>query len=54
MEWYFILLIVLGCLLGLFVLLFLFFLFNGDGKIIEKIYNWLIKYHDNHKREEKI
>ncbi len=54
MAWYFILLIVLGCLLGLFGLLFAAFITNADGKMIEKIYNALSKYHDNKDKTEKI
>ena len=54
MAWYWILLIVLGSLVGLYLLGFLFFIMNGDGHMIEKIYNFLLKYHDTHKREEKI
>ena len=54
MAWYWILLIVLGALFVSSVLFFLFFLFNGDGKMIEHIYNWLTKYHDKHKREDQI
>lgn len=54
MAWYFILLIVLGCLLGLFGLLFAVFIFNGDGKMIEKIYNALSKYHDDKDKNDKI
>ena len=49
MEWYFILLIVLAAILGSILvlggLLFLVFIRNGDGKMIEKIYDMLAKYH---------
>lgn len=54
MAWYFILLIVLACILGVVGLLFATFLFNGDGKMIEKVYNFLSKYHDNKDKTEKI
>ena len=54
MAWYFIVLIVLACLLVLAGLLFLFFIRNGDGKMIEKIYDALSKYHDNKDKNEKI
>ena len=54
MAWYFIVLIVLACLLALMGLLFLFFIRNGDGKMIEKIYDALSKYHDNKDKNEKI
>ena len=54
MAWYYIVLIVLACILVLFGLLFIFFITNGDGKMIEKIYNMLSKYHDNKDIKEKI
>lgn len=58
MAWYWILLIVLGSIIGglllLYLLGFVFFIRNGDGKMIEKIYNFLLKSHEKHKREEKI
>ena len=54
MAWYWILLIVIGSLFLLATLLFLFFLFNGDGKMIEKIYNMLTKYHETHHNDDKI
>ena len=54
MAWYFIVLIVLACILGLGLLLFVFFITNGDGKMIEKTYDMLAKYHDNKDKEEKI
>ena len=58
MEWYWILLIVIGSIVGagllLYLLGFVFFIRNGDGKMIEKMYNMMIKHHDKSKREEKI
>lgn len=54
MAWYFILLIVLACLFGVFLLTFIFFLSNGDGKMIEKIYDALSKYHDKKEKNDKI
>ncbi|MEE0105292.1 MAG: hypothetical protein UEY91_00700 [Lachnospiraceae bacterium] len=51
MAWYFIVLIVLACIFGL---LFLVFITNGDGKMIEKVYDQLSKYHDNKEKNEKI
>ncbi len=51
MAWYWIVLIVLAVLLGL---LFLVYMTNADMKLIEKIYNSLIKYHDSKNVEEKI
>ena len=38
----------------LFGLLFLAYMTNADMKLIEKIYNALIKYHDSKNVEEKI
>ena len=43
MAWYWIVLIVLAALFGL---LFLAYMTNADMKLIEKIYNALIEYHD--------
>ena len=51
MAWYWIVLIVLA---ALFVLTFLAYFFNLDMKLVEKIYLWLIKYHDAKHVEEKI
>ena len=51
MAWYWIVLIVLAVLI---CLLFLTFLTNGDGKIIEVVYDWLQKYHDSKQRDGKI
>lgn len=51
MAWYWIVLIVLFTLL---CLLFLAYMTNTDMKLIEKIYNALIKYHDSKNVEEKI
>ncbi len=51
MAWYWIVLIVLAALLSL---LFLVYMTNADMKLIEKIYNSLIKYHDSKNVEEKI
>ena len=44
MAWYWIVLIVLAALFGL---LFLAYMTNADMKLIEKIYNALIAYHDD-------
>lgn len=54
MEWYKVLLIIIACIVCLFGLLFVFFISNGDGKMIEKIYDMLAKYHDNKDKNEKI
>ena len=51
MAWYWIVLIVLA---ALFVLLFLAYMTNADMKLIEKIYNALIAYHDDKDVEEQI
>ena len=51
MAWYWIVLIVLFTLL---CLLFLAYMTNADMKLIEKIYNALIKYNDSKNVEEKI
>ena len=47
MAWYWILLIVLASLFVFnFILLFTVYMTNGDLKLVEKIYNWLLKYHN--------
>ena len=51
MAWYWIVLIVLAALFGL---LFLAYMTNADMKLIEKIYNALIAYHDDMDAEEQI
>ena len=51
MPWYVILLIVIAVI---FALLFVVFITNGDGKMIEKVYDMLSKYHDNKPSNEKI
>ena len=51
MAWYWIVLIVLFTLL---CLLFLAYMTNADMKLIEKIYNALIAYHDGKDVEEQI
>ncbi len=54
MAWYWILLIVLASIFVLFALLFVVYITNSDMKLVEKIYNAVLKYHDNKKVEEKI
>ena len=51
MAWYWIVLIVLAALFGL---LFLAYMTNADMKLIEKIYNALIAYHDDKDVAEQI
>ena len=51
MAWYWIVLIVVAALFGL---LFLAYMTNADMKLIEKLYDILIKYHDRKTVEEKI
>ena len=51
MAWYWIVLIVLFTLL---CLLFLAYMTNADMKLIEKIYNALIAYHDAKDVEEQV
>lgn len=50
MEWWVILLIVLGSIIGFIllnlVLLFILYITNTDLHLVEKVYNALIKYHD--------
>lgn len=55
MEWYWILLIVLGGIIVLFFIsTFILYITNGDMKLVEKIYNKLIAYHDKKHQKEEI
>ena len=51
MAWYWIVLIVVAAIFGL---LFLCFITNGDGKMIEMVYDLLTKYHDNKEKQDRI
>lgn len=51
MAWYWIVAIVLA---GLFVLLFTVYMTNADLKLVEKIYNSLLKFHDGRDIESKL
>lgn len=51
MAWYWIVLIVIA---ALFVITFIIYITNADMKLVEKIYNELIAYHDNKEVEEKL
>lgn len=51
MAWYFIVAIVIA---ALFILTFTIYITNADMKLVEIIYNKLIKYHDSRDVEEKI
>ena len=50
MAWYFIVLI---CIVALFALLFVVYITNADMKLVEKVYNWFLEYHNKKVREEK-
>ncbi len=55
MAWYYILLIVLASLFLLtFVLLFIVYITNSDLKLVEKIYDKLLEYHDKKHVETKL
>lgn len=51
MAWYWIVLIVIG---ALFALTFITYITNADMKLVEKIYNKLLAYHDEKNVEEKL
>lgn len=51
MTWYWIAAIVIG---ALFILTFAVYITNADMKLVEKIYNKLIAYHDKQVKEEKL
>lgn len=55
MAWYYILLIVLASVFVFtFVLLFIVYITNSDLKLVEKIYNMLVEYHDKKHTESKL
>ena len=55
MEWYWILLIVLASLFVLtFVGLFILYMTNADLHLVEKIYDWLIKYQNKKNVKTKL
>ncbi len=51
MAWYWIVAIVIA---ALFALLFVVYMTNADLKLVEKIYNSLLKYHDSKHIETKL
>lgn len=51
MAWYWIVLIVIAVL---FVLTFIVYITNADMKLVEKLYDKYIKYHDEKEVEEKL
>ena len=55
MAWYYILLIVLASvLISTFILLFIIYITNADLKLVEKIYDKLVAYHDKNHTESKL
>lgn len=51
MAWYWIVLIVIA---ALFALTFLVYITNADMKLVQRIYDKLIKYHDSVDKEEHL
>ena len=51
MAWYWIVLIVIAVL---FALTFLVYITNADMKLVQVIYNKLLKYHDSIDKEEHL
>lgn len=51
MAWYWIIAIVIG---ALFVLSFIIYITNADMKLVEKIYNKLIAFHDSKNVDETL
>lgn len=47
-------LIILGVILGLFLLTFVIYFFNLDMKLIRKVYDFLGKHYDTMKRDKKL
>lgn len=54
MEWYYILAIVLGVIAALFLLTFVVYITNSDMKMVEKLYNKIIAYHDAKHVDEEL
>lgn len=55
MAWYWILLIIIGGVsLLTFILLFIVYITNSDLKMVEKIYDKLLEYHDKKHIETKL
>lgn len=55
MAWYWILLIVLTSLLVfLFIILFIVYITNADLKLVQKMYDKLLEYHDKKHIETKL
>lgn len=55
MAWYYILLIVLASVFVFtFILLFIVYITNADLKLVEKIYDKLLEYHDKKHVETKL
>lgn len=50
MAWYWIVLIVI---VVLFVLLFTVYITNADMKMVEKVYDMVLAYHDKKEKDEK-
>lgn len=46
--------IILGVIVGFFVLTFLIYWFNLDMKLIRKVYDLLQKHYDKMKRDKKL
>lgn len=51
MAWYWIVAIVLA---GIFALLFTVYMTNADLKLVQKVYDGLLKYHDDRDIESKL
>lgn len=51
MAWYWIVAIVIA---ALFILTFTLYITNGDMKMVEKLYNTLIEYHDSKNVKETL
>lgn len=58
MEWWVILLIVLGSILAfillLFIILFIVYMFNLDSKLLVHVQNWVNKKYDKRKRNRHL
>ncbi len=54
MAWYWIVLIVVAAIVALFALLFIVYITNSDMKLVQKIYNAVLKSHDKKEVKEKI
>ncbi len=45
---------IVSVLVGLFVITFAIYITNSDMKMVQKIYDWFLKYHDSKHIDDKL